>query len=56
MTTGGFITDERGYVITGDYYSDALVESPPFSYRGRDMMMRLYLPVDIRGCRPRDVG
>ena len=47
------VAEERGYVVTGDYYSDALVESPLFSYRGRDMMMRLYLPVDIRGCYPR---
>lgn len=42
------IARERGYRVTGDYYSDAVLESPLFAYEGRDMMMKLYLPVDIK--------
>ena len=44
---------ERGYSVSGDYYTDMLLESPLFAYEGRDMMMRLYLPVDIRNARRR---
>ena len=42
------IAHERGYRVIGDYYSDAILESPLFAYEGRDMMMKLYLPVDIK--------
>ena len=42
------IARERGYRVIGDYYSDAILESPLFAYEGRDMMMKLYLPVDIK--------
>ena len=45
------LAEERGYTVCGDYYSEMLVESPLFSYEGRDMMMGLYLPVDIRSAR-----
>lgn len=47
------MANERGYRINGDYYSDSILESPLFAYEGRDMMMKLYLPVDIRGARSR---
>ena len=45
------IARDRGYRITGDYYSESLLESPLFAYEGRDMMMKLFLPVDIRGAK-----
>lgn len=47
------VAAERGYTVSGDYYSDMVLESPLFAYEGRDMMMRLYLPVDIRNARRR---
>lgn len=47
------IAQKRGYALNGDYYSDMVVESPLFAYEGRDMMMKLFLPVDIRMARPR---
>lgn len=46
------IAEERGYVVTGDYHCDILLESPLFAYEGRDIMMRMFLPVDIRTARP----
>ena len=45
------LAQQRGYRVTGDYYSESILESPLFSYEGRDMMMKLFLPVDIRGAR-----
>ncbi len=45
------IAHERGYRVAGDYYSDSVLESPLFAYEGRDMMMKLYLPVDIKDAR-----
>lgn len=47
------MANERGYRINGDYYSESVLESPLFAYEGRDMMMKLHLPVDIRGAKPR---
>ena len=49
------IAEERGYRISGDYYSDMLLESPLFAYEKRDMMMRCFLPVDLRTSRPRPI-
>ena len=33
---------------------DCSLESPLFAYEGRDMMMKLYLPVDIKAARRSD--
>ncbi len=45
------LAHERGYRICGDYYSESILETPLFAYEGRDMMMKLFLPVDIRAAR-----
>lgn len=47
------MADERGYTVCGDYHCDMELESSLFAHEGRDMLMKLYLPVDIRTARPR---
>lgn len=37
----------NGYAIRGDYYCETLAETPAFFYVGRDMMLRLRLPVQV---------
>lgn len=39
--------EEQGYTVRGDYYSESIAETPAFFYRGRDMMMRLLIPVEV---------
>ncbi len=46
------IADANGFVVTGDYRCDILAETPAFLYEGRDMMMKLFVPVDIGDRRP----
>ncbi len=41
------IAKEGKYEINGDYYSEILAESPILFYEGRDMMLRLRLPVQV---------
>ena len=37
--------EERGYALAGDYFGEVLAETPAFLYSGRDMMVRLQIPV-----------
>ena len=50
------IADANGFTVCGHYHSASLLETPAFHYEGRDMMMRLYLPVDIHGVKPPYAG
>lgn len=43
------IADANGFTVCGHYRSASLLETPAFHYRGRDMMMKLFLPVDTHG-------
>lgn len=45
------IADANGFAVTGHYRCDILAESPAFLYEGRDMMMKLFVPVDLGGRR-----
>lgn len=40
--------DRRGLVVAGDYYGEVIGESPAFCYDGRDMMVKLQIPVRPR--------
>ena len=42
------VIEEQGYAVRGDYYCEILAETPAFFYQGRDMMMRLIIPVEVR--------
>lgn len=46
------IADDNGFTVTGDYRCDILAETPAFLYEGRDMAMRLWVPVDIGDAHP----
>lgn len=46
------IADDNGFTVTGDYRCDILAETPAFLYEGRDMAMRLWVPVDIGDAQP----
>lgn len=35
----------RGYRITGDYMGEVLADTPAFCYDGRDMMLKLQIPI-----------
>ncbi len=37
--------DNHGYQIIGDYFGEVLAETPAFAYSGRDMMVKLQIPV-----------
>ncbi len=39
----------NGFSIRDDYHCDILAESPVLFYTGREMMLHMYLPVDIHG-------
>jgi DNA-binding transcriptional MerR regulator len=39
--------EERGYVLAGDYIGEVLAETPAFLYSGRDMMVRLQIPIAL---------
>jgi hypothetical protein len=41
------IIEEKGYGIAGDYIGEVLAETPAFLYTGRDMMVKLQIPVII---------
>ena len=43
------IAAANGLTVRDDYHCDILAETPALHYVGRDMMMRLYLPVDLNG-------
>jgi DNA-binding transcriptional MerR regulator len=38
--------EQRGFSVRDDYHSDILAESPALRYQGRDMMLRMLLPVN----------
>lgn len=40
---------ERGYEVAGDYFGEVVGETPAFLYEGRDMMVRLQIPVNPSG-------
>lgn len=46
------IIDEEGYTLCGEYYSEALAETPAFLFEGREMMLRLWVPVSVE--RPQE--
>lgn len=41
------IARREGYRIRDDYYCEVLADTPAFFYRGRDMMLRMRLPVEV---------
>lgn len=42
------IVDEEEWMLDGGYYSEILAETPAFLYTGRDMMLRLRVPVAVK--------
>ncbi|MDO4547281.1 MAG: helix-turn-helix domain-containing protein [Clostridia bacterium] len=41
------IADANGYAVRDDYYCEIIADTPAFLYSGRDMMLRLRLPVNV---------
>lgn len=41
------IIEKEGYRIRGNYYCEILAETPAFLFRGRDMMLRMRIPVEV---------
>lgn len=41
------IAHREGMTVRGDYYCEILADTPAFFYRGRDMMIRLRIPVAL---------
>ena len=42
------IIDEEGYTLCGEYRSEILAETPAFLFEGREMMLRLRVPVQVK--------
>ena len=41
------IAEEEGYTLCGEYISESLAETPAFLFEGREMMLRLWVPVQV---------
>jgi hypothetical protein len=39
--------EARGYGLAGDYIGEVLAETPAFLYSGRDMMVKLQIPITL---------
>lgn len=41
--------ESRGFEVAGDYLGEIVAETPIFSYRGREVLMKLQIPVHVAG-------
>jgi DNA-binding transcriptional MerR regulator len=41
--------DENGFEVAGDYFGRIIRDTPAFGYEGRDMLLKLQVPVRVKG-------